>query len=276
MKKVLFTDLDGTLLDFFDYSYDVAIPALEALKKRNIPIVFCTAKTLAENEYYQKEMGIEHPFIVDNGGAIFIPRKYFSFNYDSKIEGDYCVIELGAPYTMLRVALTEIREETGFKIIGFGDMTAEEVAKDANFSVEKAELAKAKKYNESFIFDEPKEKEAILFDKIREKGFGFTHGGKYYDIHGKNVSKGKAVTILTQLFKKQYGVVKTIGVGDSMNDISMLNVVEQPAIVKNKQGIWLDISLPALYKADGVGPEGWVEVTKKFIFDMGLIAGGEK
>lgn len=265
MKKILFTDLDGTLLDFFDYSYDAAIPALEALEKRNSPIVFCTAKTLAENEYYRKEMGIEDPFIVDNGGAIFIPRNYFAFRFDSKIKGDYRVVELGASYKVLREALTEIREETGFKITGFGDMTAEEVAKDANFSVEKAELAKAKAYNESFIFDEPKAKEAILFEKINEKGFSFTHGGRYYSIHGKNANKGNAVTILTQLFKKEYGEIKTIGVGDSTNDIPMLKAVEQPAIVKNKKGTWLDISLPDLYKADGEGPEGWVEVVEKFI-----------
>ncbi len=45
----------------------------------------------------------------------------------------------------------------------------------------------------------------------------------------------------------------------------MLKAVEQPAIVKNKKGTWLDISLPDLYKADGEGPEGWVEVVEKFI-----------
>jgi mannosyl-3-phosphoglycerate phosphatase len=265
MKKVLFTDLDGTLLDFFDYSYEVAIPALEALEQSSIPIVFCTAKTLAENEYYQKEMGIEDPFIVDNGGAIFIPKDYFSFRFDCKNKGNYCVIELGASYEMLREALKAIRAETGFKITGFGDMTAEEVAKDANLSVEKAKLAKAKGYNESFIFDEPKGKEAVLFEKIREKGFSFTHGGRYYNIHGKNADKGNAVKILTQLFKKEYGAVKTIGVGDSRNDISMLKAVEQPAIVKNKKGTWLDVSIPDLYKAEGEGPEGWVEVVEKFI-----------
>ena len=266
MKQVLFTDLDGTLLDLYDYSYDVALPTLEVLKKRNIPVVFCTAKTFAENEYYQKELGIEDPFIVDNGGAIFIPDNYFSFGFECKKRGNYCVVELGASYAELRKALKEIREETGFKITGFGDMTAEDVAANANLSVEKAKLAKAKEYNESFIFDEPKEKEAILFEKIREKGFNSTHGGRYYNIHGKNADKGKAVKILTELFEKEYEEVKTIGVGDSKNDIPMLKAVEQPAIVKNKKGAWLDISLPNLYKARGEGPEGWVEVVEKFIW----------
>ncbi len=267
MKKVLFTDLDGTLLDLFDYSYDAALPALVALKKRSIPIVFCTAKTLAENEYYRKEMGIEDPFIVENGGAIFIPENYFSFGFECEEKSNYCVVELGASYGELRGALKEIREETGFKITGFGDMTAEEVGEDANLSVEKAKLAKMKEYNESFIFDEPKEKEAILFEKIKEKGFKVTHGGRYYNIHGKNADKGKAVKILTEFFKKEYGEVKSIGIGDSMNDIPMLKAVEQPALVKNKKGAWLDISLPNLYKAEGEGPEGWVEVVEKIIIN---------
>lgn len=266
MKQVLFTDLDGTLLDLYDYSYDAALPALEALKTRKIPVIFCTAKTLAENEYYRKELGIEDPFIVDNGGAVFIPENYFSFGFECKKRGNYCVVELGASYGELRKALGEIREETGFKITGFGDMTAEEVAADANLSVEKAKLAKEKEYNESFIFEEPKERVAILFEKVREKGFAVTHGGRYYNIHGKNAGKGKAVRILIELFKREYGEVKTIGVGDSMNDISMLKAVEQPALVKNKKGAWLDISLPNLYKAKGEGPEGWVEVVEKLIF----------
>ncbi len=265
MKQVLFTDLDGTLLDLYDYSYDAALPVLKTLKRRKVPVVFCTAKTLAENEYYRKELGIEDPFIVDNGGAIFIPENYFSFTFECKKRGNYCVVELGASYKELRKALKEIKEETGFKITGFGDMTAEEVAADANLNVEKAKLAKEKEYNESFIFDEPKEKEVILFDKIKDKGFAVTHGGRYYNIHGKNADKGKAVKILTELFKREYGEVKTIGVGDSMNDIPMLKAVDQPALVKNKKGAWLDISLPNLYKAKSEGPEGWVEVVRRFI-----------
>ncbi len=265
MKKILFTDLDGTLLDLYDYSYDAALPALTALKKKHVPIIFCTAKTLAENEYYRKILGIDDPFIVGNGGAIFIPRDYFSFPFACIEKIDYCVIELGASYSELRAALKAIRDETGFKITGFGDMTVEEVANDANLTLDEAQRAKRKRYNESFIFDEPKEKEQILFQKIKEKGFAITHGGRYYNIHGRHADKGKAVKMLTELFVREYGEVMTIGVGDSRNDIPMLKAVKQPALVKNKKGTWLDISLPNLYRAAGVGPEGWVDVVEKFI-----------
>jgi mannosyl-3-phosphoglycerate phosphatase len=265
MKKVLFTDLDGTLLDLADYSYDDALPALNALKERSIPIIFCTAKTFAENEYYQKILGIADPFIVGNGGAIFVPQRYFSFEVPGKEQQRYRVIELGASYEALRAALTAIREETGFRITGFGDMTIEEVARETDLSLEAANRAKKKRYNESFVFDEPKEKDAILFEKIREKGFAVTHGGRFYSIHGQRADKGRAVKILTQLFVKEYGAVKTFGIGDSRNDIPMLNAVDQPAVVRTKKGTWLEISLPNLYRAQGEGPRGWAEIVARVI-----------
>ena len=267
MKKVLFTDLDGTLLDLYDYSYEPALPALDFVKRQQVPIIFCTAKTLAENEYYHELLDVHDPFIVDNGGAIFIPEHYFSFEFEATKQGKYRVIELGASYNELRAALQAIRAETGFRITGFGDMTVEEVAKDANLTIEQAARAKQKSYNESFIFDEPAEKEAELVKQIETKGFAITHGGRYYNINGKHADKGRAVRKLTELFKREYGTVLTIGVGDSRNDIPMLQAVDQPAVVRNKQGGWLELGVPNLYRAAGEGPNGWVEVVRKFISD---------
>ena len=94
LKIVVFTDLDGTLLDRTTYSYASAVPALESLRQKKIPIVFCSAKTSAEQEAYRKELGIGDPFIVENGGAIFIPYGYFPFEFDyHKTIGGNLIIE---------------------------------------------------------------------------------------------------------------------------------------------------------------------------------------
>jgi len=78
MKKIIFTDLDGTLLDSDTYSYEKAKIALQLLKKRRIPLIFCTSKTRAEIEFWRDEVGNYDPFISENGGGIFIPKDYFS------------------------------------------------------------------------------------------------------------------------------------------------------------------------------------------------------
>ena len=80
METVIFTDLDGTLLDE-NYSYEKAVPALKLVKKKNIPVIICTSKTGKETEEYRKKIGNEDPFIVEGGAAIVIPKEYFGFKF---------------------------------------------------------------------------------------------------------------------------------------------------------------------------------------------------
>ena len=98
-RLVLFTDLDGTLLDHDTYSFEPAREALRALESEDIPVVFTTSKTRAEIEKWRRLTGNADPFISENGGAIFVPEGYFAggFHYDRK-DGGYLVIELGAPH----------------------------------------------------------------------------------------------------------------------------------------------------------------------------------
>jgi len=81
---VVFTDIDGTIVDE-NYSYKGALPALKLLKRKKIPLVFCTSKTRAEIEVYRDELGIKDPFISENGGAIFIPVGIFGKTVSEKI-----------------------------------------------------------------------------------------------------------------------------------------------------------------------------------------------
>jgi mannosyl-3-phosphoglycerate phosphatase len=77
-KLVIFTDLDGTLLDS-GYSFKKAVPALRLVQKSDTPLILCSSKTRVEVELYRKRLGNRHPFISENGGGIFIPKNYFKF-----------------------------------------------------------------------------------------------------------------------------------------------------------------------------------------------------
>lgn len=99
---LIFTDLDGTLLDHDTYSWQPAAPALSFLRERSIPWILCTSKTRAEVERLRAEMGHTHPFIVENGGGIYIPRDTFPFETPGATRAaDYDLITLGADYTVL-------------------------------------------------------------------------------------------------------------------------------------------------------------------------------
>ena len=79
---IVFSDLDGTLLDGDDYSHDQALPALRLLRRRNIPLVLCTSKTRAEVEFHRRRLANRDPFVVENGGAVYVPEGYFPFPVD--------------------------------------------------------------------------------------------------------------------------------------------------------------------------------------------------
>jgi mannosyl-3-phosphoglycerate phosphatase family protein len=138
-RMVIFTDLDGTLIDHSTYSFGAAKPALQKLRKRNIPVVICTSKTRAEVEVYRKALNNADPFIVESGGAIFVPLAYFlSISSDATRRDDYWMIALGAEYGQLLEGLGALKAMTRNDVKGFSDMSAEEVAKIAGLSLEQA------------------------------------------------------------------------------------------------------------------------------------------
>jgi len=254
MQKVIYTDMDGTILDHYNYSYEKSKEGLEILKKKNIPIILCSSKTKSEIVYWKKILDINHPFISENGGGIFIPKKYFNFNFSfNKIIDGYYSIILGANYNKLILAIKELKNE--FEINSFIDMNPKEIALISNFSIEDAKRAQNRDFEIPFILKD-KSQEKKLVDKIKDLGFNCLIGGRYYHILGKN-SKGKAVKILNDLFSKKYGNIFTYGFGDSFNDFSMLDVVDEPYLVKNKNGEY--VSKKYNFAPD-IGPAGWNKI----------------
>ena len=77
-KAIIFTDLDGSLLDHRTYSYSAASPMLATLKKNKIPLIPVSSKTFDEIIILRRRLNNNDPFIVENGAAIYIPKDYFS------------------------------------------------------------------------------------------------------------------------------------------------------------------------------------------------------
>src|SRR6266545_4005865 len=104
--KAIFSDLDGTLLNPQTYSFEPAKAALQLVEQQGVPLVFCTSKTRAEVEYWRRLTENRHPFVVENGGAVYIPRRYFPFAVPgARQRDDYHVIEYGRPYEDLVASL---------------------------------------------------------------------------------------------------------------------------------------------------------------------------
>jgi len=255
---LIYTDLDGTLLDHDTYSFHPALEALKLLEKKNIPLIVCTSKTRAEIEFYRKLLGNQEPFISENGGGIFIPGRYFEseFEYNRVIKG-YKVVEFGTPAHLLRQALQDISLETGIEIRGFSQMSVSEISALTGLDEHTARLSQVRDYSEPFlIYGDDKDTETIT-EKINLIGYRHTRGGRFHHILGEN-DKGKAVSTLTDIYVNELGEATTVGLGDSLNDQPMLAEVDIPILVQKPGGGYQrNINVRNLIYAEAPGPCGW-------------------
>ncbi len=267
---VIFTDLDGTLLDPFSYSWEAAQPALTLIKKKAVPLVICSSKTRAEIETIRNSLDNHDPLICENGGGIFIPKTYFDFSFTFHKETAYYeIIELGTPYAQLRKVLCTVAQQTGIELKGFGDFSVDEITAQTGLPIEAAQLAKQREYDEPFVLIGSEDQGKRVLQLITQWGLHWTKGSRYYHLTGSN-DKGKAVKLLVNLFKQKHGKVITIGLGDSLNDLPMLQVVDYPILVQKPGGQYEEsVRLSGLLKVQGVGPEGWRTAVLKLLASVG-------
>ena len=252
-RLIVFSDLDQTLLDGRDYSHAEAVPGLALLEEQDIPLVLCTSKTRPEVEFHRSRLNNRHPFVVENGGAVYIPTGYFGFDFDyDRRTADCFVLELGIPYRVLVRALAELKRKTGLPLRGFSDMTVQEVASRCRLSLLQAAWAKRREYDEPFLIPAPEAAAAV----IDAADIPLTQGGRFFHLAASD--KGRAVSMLMALFKRSHPGAVSVGIGDAFNDLPLLEAVDIPVLVQDTDGGYDPrIAFPGLRYADGIGPAGW-------------------
>ena len=261
---LIFTDLDGTLLNHDTYSWEAAVPALNELRRQQVPWVLVTSKTRAEVEHWRHLLENDHPFIVENGAAAFLPAGYFSASLpEAKRVENYDVLEWGTPYAELVADLRAASQSSACPVRGFHEMTAGEVSRLCQMPLDQALLAKQREYDEPFVILD-RDRSGALAAAIEAKGRRWTRGGRFWHITGPS-DKASAVQALSRLYEHMQGEVRTIGLGDGLNDASFLNVVTTPVLIRSCQTEELRTLVPRGTVADPPGPAGWNAAVLKLI-----------
>ena len=259
---VIFTDLDGTLLDHDTYEWKEAEPALDLCKKLGVPVVFVSSKTRAEMEVLRRKMAISEPFISENGGGIFFSDTEFQDPPPdavpvSSTEGLW-KLAFGLPYTHLIKALQEIREELGLNLKGFSDMRVDEISHLTGLDPEAARVAAMREFDEPFVISgEQLGDENAVIKAAEQRGLSVSAGGRFYHLQGGN-DKGQAMETIISWYEQSYGEVTSIALGDSPNDFSMLERADYPVLVRSRRDFpLLKEKLPRLRVSRETGPTGW-------------------
>lgn len=296
----MFTDIDGTLVDINTAEYGKETDKLiRLIKERNIPLILTSAKTRLEQNKIREDLGISDPFIVENGGAIVIPKGYFpdyalrdikyplretqEIKNEARDVNHEIVVELGKPADYIRAKLSDIRKKYSINFRGVADISVEKLSNLALISRDQAKRMAQRNYGET-ILQIQSEDIARFIKYVQEDGMKVIHGGRFFDVT-VGTDKGIAVGILKKLFKdKFHNNVTFFGIGDSTNDIPMLNLMDIPILVQRQDSSWVDdgeikmknavdssrssISSNKLIKVEGIGPNGWENAIHKIILEL--------
>jgi mannosyl-3-phosphoglycerate phosphatase len=264
MQTIIFTDLDGTFLNHHDYTYDDASEALAKIRALKIPLIFTTSKTRAEVLELQKDVGIEEPFIVENGAAIFFPLSYDLSNFSDIVRfEEHQAVTVAKNYHNVWRLYDRYKERFGLR--GLSDMHLSEVCALTGLEESRAKLAKHRDFTQPFVIDNEEQIEELRALAI-EQEIKILQGGRFYHLVDIQQDKGVAVEKCMEIFSAIYkDEIFSIALGDSANDIDMLRVVNQPIVIQNHKGEYLQTDISGVGYSSFKGSRGFNEMVLKYV-----------
>ena len=265
----IFTDLDGSLISHDDYTFEVALPIIAELNRRRIEVSLCTSKTFDEVLMWQIRLGITGPFVIENGSAVFFPKKEL-------LETDCEMLEISSldsiESRVLGVELDKIEnilDPFRDRLVSFIHSSAEQVAQMTGLSLKEAKRAKARKYSLPLLIKDSKCHEE-LSEVAKKNGLRLIKGGRFHHLQG-DCDKSDGIKIIYDLLREVRQTKPiTVAVGDSENDRDMLLHADVAVVVKRAGKHFSVLERDNVIYTDDKAPSGWVEGVIRALRYLGL------
>lgn len=260
--RLIFTDLDGSLLDHYSYDWSPAAPWLKRLKAAGIPVIPVTSKTRAELMSLRLDLGLaDSPFIGENGAVIGLPSSWQHARLD-RDPRDFGGLRIKTPSVdndFLARRLEVLRERLKLHYRCMSEMTVEEVMRATGLDEPGARQARVREGSEPLLWDDSDEALERFREALQNDGLTLTRGGRFWHVMG-NVDKGQALRWLVARFEALRGSTPaTVGLGDGPNDTPMLEAVDQAVLIRGEHRQPVTVANPQLYRTRQSGPTGWAE-----------------
>lgn len=263
---IIFTDLDGSLLDHYTYSFSAAVGLLKKLESLDIPVVPVTSKTYCEVLRLRDVMDNQHPFITENGAAIFIPRGYFSRRPSQFFEqGDFWVYrncqsrEYWLRYLDKKATAFAAEFETFSSIVDKEGIQG--LVQLTGLSTQQATLSHRREHSEPILWTGTEKRKKLFIETLSQNRARLLQGGRFLSLGG-HTDKGKALLQLQSIYAANHKpkTIQSLAIGDGINDTGMLEAASCALIIKSTHH-----QPPVLTRVDNTllsskcGPQGWVE-----------------
>ena len=264
MKKkftvVIFTDLDGSLLHRDTFQFDTIKDYIKNLVNQGVIIIPNSSKTEKEIEKFNEELGINLPYISENGSSIH-GLNLITSNFPDKL------VLSREKEELIKIFENKVPEKLKKKCFQISKMSKQEQENILGQKDKKLKDALNRKYTIPFLFKGNKSEKNKLLKILTSNSLTLQEGGRILNVCD-NINKVKSMNRIIKILKKTEDKIKTIAVGDNYNDLDMLKSCDIPCLVFNDQFIQDQINIDNLIFSNKPSPEGWADVIKTALLKL--------
>jgi mannosyl-3-phosphoglycerate phosphatase len=236
-------------------------PSTSTVADHNVPLVLCSSRTRAELEIIQQEFQFRHPFVSENGGAVYLPRGYFSQSSEPADMSGYDVITFAGSHQQAVETLRRTAEAQAIEVRAFNGMSVQEVADECGLALAEARLAQLREFGEPFrILSSDPAVHSRLIDALRRAGLRCVNGGRFHHV-SFGADMHRSVQAVTSLYRQRFGRVLTVGISAGLTEPSLLREVDIPIVVLDSDVDPASVlrKVPTARVTSAAGSAGWDE-----------------
>ena len=254
------TDLDGTLMDHH-YDWSPAAPVLRSLQRAGVPVIPCTSKTAEEVERFRADAQLRDPYIVENGGAI----------HGETATGEAWEEALGPGWSELKPRLQQLSEQLAEPLRALDELTDAEGEHLLGLSGTLLQQAQRRRCSVPFV--PPSLAIQPRLDALAAaQGLAVVRGNRMCHLLGADVSKDALAALKQRLGEPE---VKVLALGDSPNDLPLLEVADLAVVVPGADGphpqLSAGVNSGRFALARAAHAEGWAEAVERLLPGGGTI-----
>lgn len=270
--KLLCTDMDGTLLNNEKMVSEETLEAIKLAHEKGAKIAITTGRIFTSAKYYGHLLGIKAPIIASNGAYI---REGDNVIYKCILGVENCkeLLKIFKKHNLIPHFYTANGIFAGDEkyTSRFYAKTNQVVPDEFKINIEQTS-----QWQEIFLEHSEDILKAVAIDddleKLKKAKEEIRNLGKYevvssfsnnFEVMNKNVSKGRAVKMLTEHFNVTKDEV--IAIGDSENDLSMICYAGLGVAMGNGDDL---VKKAAQYITDTNENDGVKKVIDKFILGI--------
>jgi len=268
ISRVIFTDMDGSLLDHHDYHHHEADALLDELEVKHIPVILVSSKTRAELLHWRKELNNHHPFIIENGAAVIMPAGYFQQQPEAvTLQDEYWVRSFTEPRQRWLDLIAALAPDYAGDFNQFAKMDLDTIMALTGLAPDMARLAAQREYGEPVHWTGSTDKQQAFIQALVKEGASVLQGGRFLHVSGK-CDKGEAVRWLQEQYVINQDGQKpvSLAIGDSQNDESMLAQADDSLVIRSPVhdgSVFRHLDVTMYSKK--MGPAGWNEGVRQWL-----------